>query len=180
MRNQEKKQKKQTEKQLKRWAKEAKKFNKYCKKTFPDWKDDDYNCGDCRFVWGVTSDGTPAESFVTLNIAELFYSRIDKRYWLVIDDDLLNLLLYDELPPSLSENMISLKQYSDGLEKIENIFSEFKSWLIQQDIIINTDGVSYTDYERRHALSGPIVANNLVDIFLDFYALMQYIRDTVV
>lgn len=179
MRNQEKKQQKEIKKQLKRWSKEAKKFNKYCKKTFPDWKDDDYNCGDCRFVWGVTFEGERAESFVTLNIAELFYSRIDKRYWLVIDDDLLNLLLYD-IPPSPYEKMISLKQYGDSLEKIENIFSQFEAWFLEQDIIINTDGVSYTDYARRHALSGPIVANNLVDIFLDFYALMQYIRDTVV
>ena len=78
---------KKINKWLKKELKRAKQLRKYCKKHFPDWRDDEYNCGDLKFLWGLTAgcDAAAAPSFCTNNIAVFYYSRIYKKYYLDID-----------------------------------------------------------------------------------------------
>lgn len=79
--------KKKINRWLKKELKQAKKLRRYCKKHFSDWEDNEYNCGDLKFLWGLISgcDAAAAPSFCTNNIAIFYYSRIYKKYYLDID-----------------------------------------------------------------------------------------------
>lgn len=73
---------------LKKEIKKGKKENKYCSKHYPDWVDNEYNCGERKFVWGIKPSGSTEASFLTLNDAELYYSRKHNIYYLEIETHL--------------------------------------------------------------------------------------------
>lgn len=55
---------------------------------YPDWKDDEYNCGEMKFVWGVKSfdDLSSAPACMhTLNDIDIIYDRKHKDYYLGIE-----------------------------------------------------------------------------------------------
>ena len=73
--------------------KKAKKEKKRCKKMYSDWRDDEFNCGPNKFIFGVVSDTnkylkTPQDgcaSFQTLNDLTIYYNRDMHKYVLDID-----------------------------------------------------------------------------------------------
>lgn len=60
----------------------------YMKRKYPDWEDDDYNCGDLKFIWGIKSfdclSSAPA-NFYTMNDIDIIYSRKSGLYSLGIE-----------------------------------------------------------------------------------------------
>ena len=56
-----------------------------CSKLYDDWKDDKYNCGANKFIWGLTEDEKVAESFEDLTILMVYYNRDTKNYFLQLD-----------------------------------------------------------------------------------------------
>ena len=68
--------------------KELEKINKEkerCASLYSDWKDDKYNCGPNKFVWGITDKEEIAESFEDLTILMIYYNRDTKNYFLQLD-----------------------------------------------------------------------------------------------
>jgi hypothetical protein len=66
----------------------SKKEKKRCKKTYPDWADDEYNCGPLKFIWGVMSDDNlcaTVPSFYTMNDLDICYNRDTKKYLLGLE-----------------------------------------------------------------------------------------------
>lgn len=60
----------------------------YMKCRFPNWEDNEYNCGNLKFVWGIKSyyDLSPTPcNFYTMNDIEITYSRKSKLYSLGIE-----------------------------------------------------------------------------------------------
>lgn len=58
-----------------------------CARTYPDWKDDEYNDLDYKFIWGL-SHNPKAESYAsfhTWNKAALIFDRRAKEYILELD-----------------------------------------------------------------------------------------------
>jgi hypothetical protein len=78
-------------KKINKWLRKEfraiKKKKKQCKKLYPDWKDDEFNMLEDKFIWGVLinpyENVTP--SFNTLNKAYIYYNRETKLYYLNID-----------------------------------------------------------------------------------------------
>ncbi len=60
----------------------------YMKSKYPDWEDNDYNCGDLKFIWGIKSgddlSSVPA-NFYTMNDIDITYSRKTGLYSLGIE-----------------------------------------------------------------------------------------------
>lgn len=77
-----------TKKEMKRANKERKR----CKKMYPDWVDNEFNCGANKFIFGVISDSNNYlesknndVSFNTLNDLTIYYNRDSKKYLLDIE-----------------------------------------------------------------------------------------------
>lgn len=63
-------------------------YNKKMKKLYPDYEDNQYNCGSFKFIWGSKSyDDLCAESacFGTMNDIGISYDRQTKLYYLDIE-----------------------------------------------------------------------------------------------
>lgn len=54
-----------------------------CKKLYPDWEDNDFNCGPLKFIWAESTTINP--SFSTLNDLIIYYNRDTEHYLLDID-----------------------------------------------------------------------------------------------
>lgn len=64
------------------------KETKRLKKLYDDWEDDEYNCADNKFIWGIKSHDDITEnppSFYTLNDIDIYYNRKSKLYFLDIE-----------------------------------------------------------------------------------------------
>lgn len=62
-----------------------KKEKKRCAKTYPDWRDDEYNMLADKFIWAIPENPDVSPSFMTLNQALVTYNRDQRRYHLYID-----------------------------------------------------------------------------------------------
>lgn len=60
---------------------------KRCQEQYPDWKDDEFNCADNRFVWGISFNPELTPSFCTLNCAQVYHNRRNHTYYLDIDPE---------------------------------------------------------------------------------------------
>lgn len=85
-----------------------------CKLLYKDWKDNEYNCLDNLFLWGIKSVEDLSDalvSFHTLNDFTLYYNRQFKLYFIEID-----------LPVALKYSYIGTKVY---LEELRKKFEDF-------------------------------------------------------
>ena len=73
-----------TEEQLKIAADQRKR----CQKLYPDWKDDEFNCADNKFIWGISYNPECTPSFSTLNYIQIYYNRKFKIYYLDLDPEI--------------------------------------------------------------------------------------------
>jgi hypothetical protein len=63
-------------------------YNRKCKKLYPDYEDNEYNCGSSKFIWGVKSwdDLSGADcNIYTMNDIDVTYNRESKLYMLGIE-----------------------------------------------------------------------------------------------
>ena len=71
-----------TKKELKFW----KRYNKKIAKKYPDFKEDEYNIGVNKFIYGINRDFTSENtSFDTPNLLDIYYNRANNKYYCTID-----------------------------------------------------------------------------------------------
>lgn len=68
---------------LKKELKTGKLEKRRCAKQYPDWKDDEFNCGPLKYIWGVSDAKNP--SFCTVNDMDIYYNRDNGLYFLDLD-----------------------------------------------------------------------------------------------
>lgn len=78
---------KKIDKQLKNELKRYEKEKIRCAKQYVDWKDDDYNCGPLKFIWGLNTNSVEEPNFRTLNIVSIYYNRDNGLYFLDLEGD---------------------------------------------------------------------------------------------
>lgn len=100
---------KKIDKKLKKELKKCKKEKIRCAKQYADWKDDDYNCGPLKFIWGLNTNSAEEPNFRTLNIIYIYYNRDNGLYFLELDGD---------------SNEFK-NNYVNNLQKIESYFTEW-------------------------------------------------------
>ena len=110
------------------------KVRKY-KKLYPDYVDDEYNCGNLKFIWGVTSwdDLTGKDAFLhTMNDIDIIYDRDTKLYNLSIET------IYMFEGNKEEEEYKYLRYLLDKFSKYmddNNLSKDYKTYLIN---ILNT------------------------------------------
>ena len=97
-------------------------YKSYCakmKRKYPDWEDDEYNCGSLKFIWAVKSwdDLTGKDANInTMNDIEINYDRDTDEYVLSIET------IY-----TFQNGQIGEAEYLDKL------LSDFTKFMIQND-----------------------------------------------
>ena len=73
-------------KELLRATRTLKREQRRCARLYPDWRDDEFNMLDYKFIWGFTKGArTTIPSFYTWEDFYIYYNRADKRYYYHID-----------------------------------------------------------------------------------------------
>ena len=66
-------------------TKKAEQEKRRCAAAYADWRDDEYNMGPCKFIWGVQRSKEANPSFCTLNDIAIYYNRDADMYFLLLD-----------------------------------------------------------------------------------------------
>ena len=132
-----------TKKELKFW----KKYNKKLAKKYPDFKEDEYNIGVNKFIYGINRDFTSENtSFDTPNLLDIYYNREDKKYYCNIDS--YGISVYDvekikallkkefEIEESLLFNENYLLILNNGVASENFIDLVYKIYIILNGIVI--------------------------------------------
>lgn len=124
--------------------KKCKKDKKKYAKLYSDWKDDEFNCGPLRYIYGVKYNNEDASSFNTLNIMDICFNRDTEKYIVCLDfsvsdkystnDSMLNMLtiLLEKFSYFIrnneyfdhSFNPFSINVYEDGNIYVGNNLTE--------------------------------------------------------
>lgn len=110
----------QLDKSIKKELKLMQKENKRYAKLYSDWKDDEFNMGHNKFIWGYNSLSNVPASFCTWNEAEIIYNRLANTYKLNIDIILGS--TYDKVIGKME------------LEHLEEIKERFRIFLINNEL----------------------------------------------
>lgn len=107
---------------LRKELKMAKKEKRRCKKLYADWKDDEFNCGPLKFIFGVKSKDDLSDNNVsthTLNDLDIFYNRDTKKYLLNIET------IYEWSDSNSKVNYLSLLLENFKVFLLENNLFDF-------------------------------------------------------
>lgn len=131
---------------LEKELQKAEEEKKRCAELYPDWKDDKYNCGPNKFIWGLTEDEKIAESFEDLTIIMVYYNRDTKKYFLQLDLEMIKDLgrvkllmlfwLQDHIEKITRTNIYSIDKslFNDGIPFRASTLSEL---YLQFNIFVN-------------------------------------------
>lgn len=100
--------------QLRKEIRLAKKEKKRCAKLYPDWVDNEYNCGPLKFIWGVKSydDLTAYEAnFYSMNDIDITYNRDTHKYLLGL------------------ETIYEFHSIDEKIKYLDNLLKEFEKYI---------------------------------------------------
>ena len=139
---------------LKTEFRRANKEKKRCKKLYSDWKDDEFNCGANKFIFGVVNENCSQQSeasFHTLNDLVVYYNRDTEKYLLDIEP--------------IVENSI---------EYLSNLLKKFRNFVCETYNIQNLNiGINPSLYTYLYDMSNYWSSDNLVDLYFRFYIFVQ-------
>lgn len=126
--------------------KHAEKVKKQCRKLYPDWRDDEFNCGVLKYIWGVDlSCPSKQTSFYDLTDMDIMYNRETNKYLLSVDCN-----------TSPIDKGVCAKY-------LEDLLSAFNKFMKTQDPFINID------IELSDLIIGDITqADTLEELYLKF------------
>lgn len=103
-------------KQIKQTLKKMERQKKICRKKYYDWQDNCFNCLENKFIWGYLPNCENLEpSFCTWNMAQIYFNRESKKYYLDIDTGIYDANLYPEYA----------REEYDRLSRIDIAFRDF-------------------------------------------------------
>lgn len=117
------------EKELLKWEEKR----KFCKETYSDWEDNEFNCADLKFILGVKSKedkSNDVPSYCTLNIFTVNYDRSTKKYFADFD-----------IP-------YSIRNKKDFIVCLNDILVTFKDYLIAAGEDLTKDYLTNIIYEN--------------------------------
>ena len=72
-------------KELRKIGRELRHEKDRCARLYPDWRDDEFNMLDNKFIWGLSADTAVTPSFCTWDDAYVYYNRATKKYYMTVD-----------------------------------------------------------------------------------------------
>lgn len=109
---------------VKKVLRQMKRERKRCAKQYPDWRDDEFNNLDNKFIWGCLPIDAPfykVPSFNTWDDAYVYFNRADNKYYMEIDTGFYSTVWNEELARM-------------ELERLNRIKNGFRDFLKQNDI----------------------------------------------
>ena len=137
---------KETKEDLRR----SKKEKKRCQKLYADWKDDEYNCGSLKYIWGVKShdDLTLNDAnFYTLNDLDIYFNRDNKLYMLGL------------------ETIYSFDNNEDRINYLNRLLAAFRKYMATNDLFdSNYDPFFLYRYNDGNIFAG----NSITELYYKF------------
>lgn len=107
-------------KETKNDLRRSKKEKKRCQKLYADWKDDEYNCGPLKYIWGIKSYDDLSETrdanFYTLNDLDIYFNRDNKLYMLSL------------------ETIYSFETVADRIKYLNRLLNTFREYMINNSL----------------------------------------------
>ena len=143
-------------KSTKKELKQAKKEKLRCQKLYPDWEDNEFNCGPLKFIWGVKSwdDLTTQEAnFFTLNDLDICYNRDTKKYLLGLETAL-QFKCVDEKITYLDNLMNKFENFMKDSENFQNSFDPYFLYLYNNGELFIADTLTELYYKFKIFVNG--------------------------
>lgn len=129
-------------------AREKKMTKKYQKK-YPDYVNDEYNCGSLKFIWGVKSYGdmsTSEPNMYTMNDIDICYNRDTNQYLLDIE----TVYWFEDINAECEYYLKLLHMFTEYM--IQNGLStepDYCSWCANLDMTFSADSIEelYTRFQ---------------------------------
>ena len=142
---------KKVDKYIKNNLKKSTKEKRRCQKLYPDWKDDEYNCGPLKYIWGVKSHDDLTlnnANFCTLNNLDIYYNRDTRKYLLNID---------------FIFNFTNKKD--ENIKYLNNLLDEFKDYILESNLFnVNFDPSFIYLYDNGELF----IADSLTELYYKF------------
>lgn len=129
--------------------KQSRELNKY-KRLYPDFKEEnEYDCGDYKFIWGVKSsiDMSSAPACLhTMNDIDLIYSRAKKRYILGIE----TALWFDKKEQEIEYLTLLLDAFTKYMKDNNLPTNEpYRFWMSQPSLLLEGETIPevYTNFK---------------------------------
>ena len=138
---------KETKEDLRR----SKKEKKRCQKLYADWKDDEYNCGTLKYIWGIKSyddlSETNKANFYTLNDLDIYFNRDNKLYMLSL------------------ETIYSFETVADRINYLNRLLDTFREYMVTNDLFdSNYDPFFLYRYNDGNIFAG----NSITELYYKF------------
>jgi hypothetical protein len=136
----------------------SKKERKRCKKMYPDWKDDEYNCGPLKFIWGIVSEdnlGAPNPSFYSLNDLDIYYNRDTRKFLLSI------------------ETIYRFDTAEEEIAYLEKLQAKFTEYIKGQKIVFRKANFSLLPYANGELFS----ADSIEQLYFNFKLFVHGYKD---
>ena len=117
-----KKTNKAIEKELARAYKDYSKEKERCKKSYPDWRDDQFNMLDDKFIWGYNENPKEEPSFFSWDDAYVYFNRKNKTYYMEV-----NVWIWESMD---AQGVIS---------RLSRIKEAFRNFLIENGYALDTE-----------------------------------------
>lgn len=124
-------------------------YDRKMMKKYPDYKDDEYNCGDLKFIWGIKSwdDLTSKDAnLYSMNDLDIVYDREKKEYMLGI------------------ETIYTFDDKEDEIKYLEGLLDKFTEYVRENKYITNQDKMCLTYIES----SEPWRAETISELYIRF------------
>ena len=129
----------------------SKKEKNRCKKLYTDWKDDEYNCGPLKYIWGIKScddlSETKDANFYTLNDLDIYFNRDNKLYMLGL------------------ETIYSFDNNEDRINYLDRLLAAFRKYIATNDLFdSNYDPFFLYRYNDGNIFAG----NSITELYYKF------------
>ena len=108
-------------KKIRQTLKSMKHAKAACRKKYIDWEDNCFNCLDSKFIWGYAPGLDTEPSFCSCNLAQVYFNRATKKYYMDIDTGFYNVAKDEEFAWC-------------ELERLTRIDFAFRDFLIENNL----------------------------------------------
>lgn len=139
-------------KELRKMGRELRREKDRCAKLYPDWRDDEFNMLDNKFIWGTCQKLNAIPSFCTWDDAYVYYNRATQKYYMTIDLGFYGLAYNAEI------GRVAIK-------RLTKIKEDFETFLTKNEIPLDTRIFPFED--------PALEADSLAELYTKFLVMYQ-------
>ena len=103
-----------------------------CRRTYPDYLDNEFNMLDNLFIWGYNTNPKVTPSFLSWDDAYIYYNRATKRYYMSIDI-------------GMYEGIKDAEFAQVELDRLSRIEEAFRNFMIESNLSLRAEKITFHD-----------------------------------